>query len=52
LRRVEIGTPRRWPYLAAYGNDMAWREDHRRIANGDQFRAVAGLAMKHGVSRV
>jgi hypothetical protein len=54
LRRAEIGTHHHiaGPYLAAYANEMAWREDHRRIANGDQFRTVAGLAMKHGVSRV
>jgi hypothetical protein len=24
---------------------MAWREDHRRGANGEQFRTVAGLAI-------
>jgi transposase-like protein len=54
LRRAEIGTHHHiaGPYLAAYANEMAWREDHRRIANGDQFRTVAGLAMSHGVSRV
>jgi transposase-like protein len=54
LRRAEIGTHHKiaGPYLAAYANEMAWREDHRRVANGDQFRTVAGLAMKHGVSRV
>jgi transposase-like protein len=53
LRRAEIGTHHHiaGPYLAAYANEMAWREDHRRIANGAQFRTVAGLAMKHGVSR-
>jgi len=54
LRRAEIGTHHHiaGPYLAAYANEMAWREDHRRVANGDQFRTVAGLAMSHGVSRV
>jgi transposase-like protein len=54
LRRAEIGTHHHiaGPYLAAYANEMAWREDHRRVANGDQFRTVAGLAMSHPVSRV
>jgi hypothetical protein len=50
LRRAKIG--KHHPYLAAYANEMAWREDHRRAANGDQLRTVASLAMSHGVSRV
>jgi len=54
LRRAEIGTHHHiaGPYLAAYANEIAWREDHRRVADGDQFRTVAGLAMAHPVSRV
>jgi transposase-like protein len=54
LRRAEIGTHHHVAgrYLAAYANEMAWREDNRRISNGDQFRTVAALAMSHGVSRV
>jgi transposase-like protein len=54
LRRAEIGTHHHiaGPYLAAYANEMAWREDHRRIANGEQFQMVAWLAMGHPVSRV
>jgi transposase-like protein len=44
LRRAEVGTHHHiaGPYLAAYANEMAWREDHRRVANGEQFQAVAG----------
>lgn len=54
LRRAEIGTHHHiaGPYLAAYANEMAWREDHRRVANGDQFKTIAALAMAHPVSRV
>jgi transposase-like protein len=54
LRRAEVGTHHHiaGPYLAAYANEMAWREDHRRVANGAQFQAVAALAMGHPVSRV
>jgi hypothetical protein len=29
---------------------MAWREDHRRVANGTQVKAVATLAMAAPVS--
>jgi transposase-like protein len=54
LRRAEVGTHHHiaGPYLAAYANEMAWREDNRRVANGAQFQAVAALAMGHPVSRV
>jgi hypothetical protein len=29
---------------------MAWREDNRRISNGEQFEIIAGLAIRHPVS--
>lgn len=53
LRRAEIGTHHHvsGPYLSSYASEMAWREDNRRIANGDQFQAVAIAALKHPVSR-
>lgn len=53
LRRAEIGTHHHvsGPYLHSYASEMAWREDNRRIANGDQFQAVADAALKHPVSR-
>ena len=31
------------PYLARYAKEMAWREDHRRLSNGEQFEAVLKL---------
>lgn len=53
LRRAEIGTHHHIAgrYLAAYAIEMAWREDNRRVSNGEQFLMVAGAAMAHPVSR-
>jgi hypothetical protein len=38
LRRAEIRTHHHiaGPYLIAYANEMAWREDNRRVPNGTQ----------------
>ena len=54
LRRAEIGTHHHiaGPYLAAYANEMSWREDHRRGSNGGQAAFVAGMAMTSKVSRM
>lgn len=53
LRRAEIGTHHSiaGPYLAAYAVEMAWREDHRRAANGDQAALVTAAAMGSRQSR-
>jgi transposase-like protein len=53
LRRAEIGTHHHiaGPYLNAYASEMAWREDHRRAANGNQAALVAGAAMASPQSR-
>ncbi len=53
LRRAEIGTHHHiaGPYLAAYAAEMDWREDNRRISNGEQYRAIVTAAAKHPVSR-
>ena len=53
LRRAEIGTHHHiaGPYLGCYAREMAWREDHRRQANGDQFKTVMAASARHGVSR-
>jgi len=47
LRRSEIGHHHHiaGQYLVRYAQEMAWREDHRRVANGTQVKAVATLAM-------
>lgn len=53
LRRAEIGTHHHiaGPYLAAYASEMGWREDNRRVSNGEQATTVAGAALNHPVSR-
>lgn len=53
LRRAEIGTHHHIAgrYLAAYATEMAWREDNRRVSNGEQFLMAAGAALAHPVSR-
>ena len=48
LRRAEIGHHHHiaGPYLVRFAQEAAWREDNRRLANGEQVRAVGTLAMK------
>lgn len=52
LRRAEIGIHHHiaGPYLAAYAAEMDWREDHRRISNGEQYGLVVRAALMHPVS--
>ncbi len=47
LRRAEMGHHHHisGPYLLRYAQEAAWREDSRRVANGEQVERVAGLAM-------
>jgi len=53
LRRAEIGIHHHiaGPYLAAYAAEMDWREDHRRISNGQQYQMVVRAALAHPVSK-
>jgi transposase-like protein len=53
LRRAEIGTHHHISgrYLAAYAQEMAWREDNRRVSNGEQYLMAAAAALAHPVSR-
>ena len=53
LRRAEIGTHHHisGKYLHQYANEMAWREDNRRVDNGGQYGMVAAAALAHAVSR-
>jgi transposase-like protein len=53
LRRAEIGIHHHiaGPYLAAYAAEMDWREDNRRVSNGEQYRAIVTAAAHHPVSR-
>lgn len=54
LRRAEIGTHHHiaGPYLSAYSREMAWREDHRRVSNGEQYLIAACAALAHPISRL
>ena len=54
LRRAEIGIHHHiaGPYLNAYANEMAWREDNRRISNGLLYLAMTDAALKHPVSQL
>lgn len=53
LRRAEIGTHHHiaGPYLQSYAGEMAWREDNRRVANGEQATLVGAAALGAPVSR-
>jgi hypothetical protein len=48
LRRAEIGQHHRisGKYLYQYANEIAWREDNRRVANGTHVKFVAGSALR------
>ena len=52
MRRGEIGIHHHiaGPYLLRYAQESSWREDNRRVSNGDQVRRVADLAMKRSRS--
>jgi len=54
LRRMVMGqhhhvSPQ---YLYQFANEAAWKEDHRRLSNGDLSYRKLALAMAHPVSRV
>ena len=54
IRRAEIGIHHHiaGPYLQAYSQEMAWREGHRRVSNGEQYLMMTEAALRHPVSRV
>jgi transposase-like protein len=47
MRRGEIGHHHHiaGPYLLRFAQEASWREDNRRISNGEQVNRMAGLAM-------
>lgn len=52
MRRSEKGVHHRIAHhLAPYANEMAWREDQRRLSNGEQFLMIAAAGLHHPVSR-
>jgi ISXO2-like transposase domain len=52
LRRAEAGHHHHiaGAYLLRYAQESSWREDYRRVSNGDHTYRVAGLAMRKRVS--
>jgi transposase-like protein len=52
LRRAEAGHHHHiaGAYLLRYAQEASWREDHRRVSNGDQVARVAALAMSKRTS--
>jgi len=49
LRQAELGHHHHiaGPYLLRYAQEAAWREDLRRVDNGEQVHGVVGLAMRN-----
>ena len=47
LRRAEAGHHHHiaGAYLLRYAQEASWREDNRRVSNGDQVQRLAGLAL-------
>ena len=47
MRRAELGHHHHvaGPYLVRYAQESAWREDNRRVSNGDQTRRTVALAL-------
>jgi hypothetical protein len=54
LRRAEIGIHHHivGAHLLRYAQESSWREDNRRVSNGDQVNRIAALAMKGGKCRL
>jgi transposase-like protein len=52
MRRAEIGHHHHiaGPYLLRYAQEASWREDNRRLSNGEQVNRVGALALKRGPS--
>lgn len=52
LRRAEAGHHHHiaGAYLLRYAQEASWREDHRRMSNGEQTQSVAKLAMQKKTS--
>jgi len=52
LRRAEIGIHHHiaGAYLLRYAQESSWREDNRRVSNGDQMSRIVALALKRGKS--
>jgi hypothetical protein len=49
---MEIGTHHHisGKYLQSYANEAAWREDNRRVPNGEQYLIATNAALSSPVS--
>jgi hypothetical protein len=49
LRRMEIGHHHKIAgvYINRYASEAGWRDDHRRVSNGEQVRSIVGLVIKN-----
>jgi hypothetical protein len=47
MRRAEIGHRHHiaGPYLLRFAQEASWREDNRRLSNGEQISRVSALAL-------
>jgi transposase-like protein len=54
LRRMEVGTHHHiaGPYLRAYAVEASWREDNRRVSNGDQATLLTLSTLDAPISRM
>ena len=54
IRRAELGHFHHiaGAYLARYAAESAWRDDHRQMSNGDQFKAIAGACREERAARL
>jgi transposase-like protein len=51
MRRSEQGVHHRIAeHTGQYANEMTWREDHRRMSNGEQFLTIVAAGLHHPVS--
>jgi hypothetical protein len=52
LRRAEAGHHHHisGPYLLRFAQEASWREDNRRVTNGEQVQRIASLALTRGPS--
>jgi ISXO2-like transposase domain len=52
MRRAEIGHHHHiaGPYLLRFAQGASWREDNRRLSNGEQVNRLSALALKRGPS--
>jgi transposase-like protein len=52
MRRAEIGHHHHiaGAYLLRYAQEASWREDNRRLSNGEQVNRLGGLALRRGPS--